>query len=137
MHTDTTRVGQDQGTITFDTRGIHAQADLWGCSFEVLDDMNRVRSLMLEAARKAQMTVLGEVSHKFEPQGCAVILLLAESHASIHTYPESGYTAVDVFTCGEGDSEVALEYIVEELRPTHYTSWSVERGHGEVPEIEE
>ena len=68
---------------------------------DLLDDEEFVKKALTEAASAAGATLLNLVSHKFEPQGVTALALLAESHISIHTYPEYGYAAVDAFTCGE------------------------------------
>lgn len=67
----------------------------------LLDDEEFVRNALVQAAEAAGATLLQLVSHKFEPQGVTAIALLAESHISLHSYPEYGYAAVDSFTCGE------------------------------------
>ena len=98
---------------TFDTVGAHVLADFWGCQPEKLDDSRLLMQALREAALVANMTILGEEEHKFEPQGFTGMLLLSESHISIHTYPEQGYAAVDVFTCGGGLTEKAIKYLKE------------------------
>ena len=80
--------------------GTHSILELYDCPRELLDDEFQVREFIREAATKARCTVLGEVSQSFEPHGVTVIVLLAESHISAHTWPEAGYAAIDVFTCG-------------------------------------
>lgn len=81
--------------------GRHCMLELYDCPAELLDDQSFVQQALRQAANIAQSTLLGELSHKFDPQGVTALVLLAESHISIHTWPESGYAAVDVFTCGE------------------------------------
>jgi spermidine synthase len=82
------------------TRGVHILADLWGCPADVLDDRDGVVAAVRRAAEAAGATVLGISAHRFEPHGVTAAALLAESHVAIHTWPGSGYAAVDVFTCG-------------------------------------
>jgi S-adenosylmethionine decarboxylase len=115
----------------FDTVGAHVLADFWGCQFEKLDDPELLMEGMRQAARRANMTILGEEAHKFEPQGFTGLLLLSESHISIHTYPEKGYAAIDVFTCGGGMTQRAIEYLKSILSPTHTKEVVIRRG---VPE---
>ncbi|MGE5557751.1 MAG: adenosylmethionine decarboxylase [Bacillota bacterium] len=119
---------------TFDTMGAHILADFWGCSYEKLDDAVFVMDSLRQAARAANMTVLDEKMHKFHPQGLTALLLLAESHISIHTYPEKGYAAIDVFTCGSGMTAHAVEYLREALGPTEFREINVTRG---IPENKE
>lgn len=113
---------------TFDTVGAHVLADFWGCQFEKLDDAVYLMDCLRKAAQDAKMTILGELNHKFEPQGFTGILLLSESHISIHTYPEQGYAAIDVFTCGSGMTQKAIDYLREALQPTHVQEMVVRRG---------
>lgn len=113
---------------TFDTVGAHILADFWGCQFEKLDDAKLLMGYLREAAKSANMTVLGEESFKFNPQGFTGLLLLSESHISIHTYPERGYAAIDVFTCGSGMTQKAIEYLKEVLQPDYVNEMVVQRG---------
>ncbi len=117
----------------FDTVGAHVLADFWGCQFEKLDDADLLMDSLRQAAISANMTILGEESHKFYPQGFTGLLLLSESHISIHTYPEQGYAAIDVFTCGGGMTQKAIEFLKEILRPTQIKEMVVRRG---IPESE-
>jgi S-adenosylmethionine decarboxylase len=84
-----------------------------------------------QAAKSAHMTILGEESHKFSPQGFTGLLLLSESHISIHTYPERGYAAIDVFTCGGGRTQDAITFLKEALQPERVNHMVVRRG---IPE---
>jgi S-adenosylmethionine decarboxylase len=117
-----------RGMQVFDTVGAHVLADFWGCQFEKLNDAQFLMDSLRQAANSAQMTILGERSYKFEPQGFTGLLLLSESHISIHTYPERGYAAIDVFTCGGGMTENAIEYLRNVLQPTTVKKMTVRRG---------
>ncbi len=75
--------------------------ELYRCDCEKLNDESFLRCTLNRAAKLANATVLNLISNKFEPQGVTAIALLAESHISIHTWPESNYSAVDIFTCGQ------------------------------------
>jgi len=81
--------------------GKHCILELYNCDAGKLNDECFIRTTMASAAREAGATVLHLISHHFQPQGVTGLVLLAESHLSIHTWPESGYAAVDVFTCGD------------------------------------
>ena len=78
----------------------HLLLELYRCDFEKLNDESFLRCILNRASKLANATVLNLISNKFEPQGVTAIALLAESHISIHTWPESNYSAVDIFTCG-------------------------------------
>lgn len=81
--------------------GLHVLAELYGCTWETLDDLVRVKEIMVNAALTAGAEVRECVFHKFSPQGVSGVVVISESHLTIHTWPECGYAAVDVFTCGE------------------------------------
>ena len=81
--------------------GKHCILELYGCHTDKLNDEAFIRTTIATAARDAGATVIQLISHRFQPQGVTGLVLLAESHLSIHTWPESGYAAVDVFTCGD------------------------------------
>ena len=102
--------------------GTHCILELYGCPAELLDDEQRLMPTLREAALRAGATLLKETMHRFEPQGITALLLLAESHLSIHTWPESGYAAVDVFTCGSHTQpEVACAFLVQACGATQHS----------------
>ena len=95
----------------------HLLLELYRCDFEKLNDESFLRCTLNRAAKLAKATVLNLISNKFEPQGVTAIALLAESHISIHTWPESNYSAVDIFTCGQNMlPELACQYLIEALK---------------------
>ncbi len=116
------------GMKVYDTVGAHILADFWGVAFARLDDAQELLKELHRAAKLANMTVLGAEWHKFKPHGFTAMLLLAESHISIHTYPESGYAAIDIFTCGSGETEKALAHLQAVLQPTRVRKVNVRRG---------
>ena len=94
----------------------HLLLELYKCDCEKLNDESFLRCTLNRAAKLANATVLNLISNKFEPQGVTAIALLAESHISIHTWPESNYSAVDIFTCGKNMMpELASQYLIESL----------------------
>ncbi|MGB3491768.1 MAG: adenosylmethionine decarboxylase [Elainellaceae cyanobacterium] len=108
--------------------GLHCILELYDCPSDLLDDVARVREAMRAAAQRAGSTLLNEVCHRFEPQGVTALALLAESHISIHTWPELGYAAVDVFTCGEtADPVQACQHLVQALKATHHHLSTIQR----------
>lgn len=109
--------------------GKHLTVDMYGCSFEALDDLQFVQNAMLTAVKEAKMTLLNFSYHKFEPQGLTALALLAESHMSIHTYPELGYAAVDVFTCGDQSRpDKAVAVLKSFLKPEKTKTTNIKRG---------
>ena len=89
-----------------------------GCDPAVLDDADLLREVMEAAALNANASIVQTVVHRFTPQGASVVVVIEESHLSIHTWPEVGYAAVDFYTCGECDPILAHEVLVERLRAT-------------------
>tara|TARA_A100001388_G_scaffold250406_1_gene211680 strand:+ start:314 stop:748 length:435 start_codon:yes stop_codon:yes gene_type:complete len=106
----------------------HFILELYGCDYEKLNDELFLRCTLSKAARLAKATVLNLMSNKFEPQGVTAIALLAESHISIHTWPESYYSAVDIFTCGHNMMpELASQYLIEALKVEEHSLHIIDR----------
>lgn len=82
------------------TIGRHILGELYGCDSYILDDLDQIRQYMLEAAAVIGASVVGTTFHRFAPQGVTGIVSIAESHLSIHTWPERCYVALDIYTCG-------------------------------------
>ena len=94
----------------------HYLLELYKCDSEKLNDESFLRCTLNNAAKLANATVLNLISNKFEPQGVTAIALLAESHLSIHTWPELNYSAVDIFTCGQKmKPEISCKYLIQTL----------------------
>ena len=106
----------------------HFLLELYRCDYEKLNDESFLRCTLNRAAKLANATVLNLISNKFEPQGVTAIALLAESHISIHTWPESNYSAVDIFTCGQNMMpELASQYLIESLLAEEHSLRVIER----------
>ena len=106
----------------------HFLLELYRCDREKLNDECFLRCILNRAAKLANATVLNLIRNKFEPQGVTAIALLAESHISIHTWPESKYSAVDIFTCGQNMMpEVASEYLIKSLMAKEHSMRVIER----------
>jgi len=104
-----------------ETLGRHLVVEYYGCDADHLDDVDVVQSALLEAAEAVGATVIGHAFHRYAPQGVTGVVLISESHLSVHTWPESGYAAVDVFTCGGLDPRPAFKvlgrtFIAQEAR---------------------
>jgi S-adenosylmethionine decarboxylase len=113
----------------------HLLLELYRCDCEKLNDESFLRCTLSRAAKLANATVLNLISNKFEPQGVTAIALLAESHISIHSWPESNYSAVDIFTCGKNMMpELASQYLIESLMAKEHSLRVIERNPpSEVP----
>jgi len=108
----------------------HLLLELYRCDFEKLNDESFLRCTLNNAAKFANAKVLNLISNKFEPQGVTAIALLAESHISIHTWPESNYSAVDIFTCGKNmKPEIASKYLIEALMAEEHLLRIIYRTH--------
>ena len=106
----------------------HLLLELYRCDSEKLNDESFLRCTLNRAAKLAKATVLNLMSNKFEPQGVTAIALLAESHISIHTWPETNYSAVDIFTCGQNMlPELASQYLIEALKAEEHSLRVIER----------
>ena len=109
--------------------GLHLLLELKECNPSLLNDLNHVRLALLRAAHEAGTEVIGESFHRFSPQGVTGILAIAESHISVHTWPEHGYAAADIFTCGSHfQSRRVAEVLVELLESKAPQITEVQRG---------
>ncbi|MWV46743.1 adenosylmethionine decarboxylase [Paenibacillus sp. HJL G12] len=119
--------------MEYSTFGRHVAVDTWGVDFEMLNDAEFLQAQMVEAAEACGATVMSVQSKQFEPQGATVLVLLSESHLSIHTYPERGFAAIDCYTCGETvDPQLAIDYLVSVLKPEKTYAKKLVRGLGEL-----
>ncbi|GMV19325.1 MAG: S-adenosylmethionine decarboxylase proenzyme [Polyangiaceae bacterium] len=110
------------------TRAKHLLVEYEGCDPAILDDLERMTALMREAAVAAGATVVAEAFHRYRPQGVTGVLVIEESHFSVHTWPEHGYAALDFYTCGDCEPERADEVLRRALRAKHAEVALVERG---------
>ncbi len=109
--------------------GEHWILELVGCPEALLDDLDFVKESETEACRLAKAKFLNIATHKFEPQGVTAVVLLAESHLSIHTWPEEGYAGIDIFTCADHLTPGrACEYLIERFQPSSHSTAVIERG---------
>jgi S-adenosylmethionine decarboxylase len=112
-----------------DPLGHHYLLDAWGVSASVLDDVDGLRGTLTAAATDAGATVVQTTFHRFAPHGVTGVVLLAESHVAVHTWPERGVAAVDVFTCGDpaiGGRVVAA--VVKAWKPARHDVHHLARG---------
>jgi S-adenosylmethionine decarboxylase len=107
--------------------GKHFLLNLYGCSFVLLNDEHFLIDLLENAAAASGATVLQTIYEKFEPQGVTVVCLLSESHISIHTWPEEGKAAADVYTCGDANPKIGCDIIINQLQASDHTLSYIER----------
>ena len=109
--------------------GIHLLAELYGCPKSRLSDPDWLDSKLVAAANEAGATVINSSFHQFSPQGVSGVVIIAESHITIHTWPEIGYAALDVFTCGRPELTNSItEQIVKQLEAESVKYNKVKRG---------
>lgn len=109
--------------------GRHVLVDFYGCDLTTLNDVDRIEQVMREAAAISGATIVQSVFHRFSPHGVSGTVVIAESHLAIHTWPECGYAAVDLFTCGDSvDPWTAFEHLRKELGGDRFTTAELRRG---------
>ena len=111
-----------------DTLGRHLLVEYFGCDHLLLDDQRFIEDLMMRAARAANATPIKHLFHRFAPQGVTGLVVIAESHLSIHTWPEQGYASMDFYTCGTCLPEPAKAVIAKGLKASHWEVLEVLRG---------
>ncbi len=95
----------------------------------VLDDLEKLQNIFKTAAEKAGATVVNATAHRFSPHGVSVVVVISESHVSVHTWPEYAFASVDFYTCGEKvDPHKGLDYIRQELGATDAHVQEIARG---------
>jgi S-adenosylmethionine decarboxylase len=119
--------------LQYSTYGRHTVVDVWGVDSSFLDNVDYLRLIMVNAAEKSGATVLSVIHKKFDPSGCSILVLLSESHLSIHTYPEEGFAAIDGYTCGKRvDPKIAVDHVVDILKPKKMYTKTLIRGSNEI-----
>ncbi len=108
--------------------GNHILVEFMGCDPHVMNDVSAIERDMVDAALKAGATVINSTFHHFSPYGVSGVVVIQESHLAIHTWPEYGYAAVDLFTCGEMDAWVSFDYLKEKFGAKNYGALEMKRG---------
>jgi len=111
--------------------GRHVLIELNDCNKDLINDIEYLRTTLSEVARQIGATVIKDTFYQFTPQGVSGVVLIAESHISVHTWPEYNYAAVDVFTCGEViEPRNAVKLLAERLKSKSTTFIEIKRGIG-------
>lgn len=109
--------------------GVHFLVDMYICNSQFLDDVDSISRILHEAAKAANTTVCEATFRKFSPQGVTGVLVLEESHISIHTWPEHFYAAIDIFTCGDqAMPDKAVAYLIQQFNPSYKEVNKIQRG---------
>ncbi len=114
--------------------GRHVIAELWNCNLDILNDLDRLEKTFVNAALKAGAEIREVAFHKFAPfGGVSGVVIISESHLTIHSFPEHGYASIDVYTCGDIiDPHIAVKFIEEKLEAKTVEKLEVPRGMGTV-----
>ncbi|MEI5905500.1 adenosylmethionine decarboxylase [Bacillus spongiae] len=115
-----------------ETMGRHVISELWGCDFEKLNNMEKIEQIFVDAALKSGAEVREVAFHKFAPQGVSGVVIISESHLTIHSFPEHGYASIDVYTCGDMDPNIAANHIADALNAQTRENIEIPRGMGPV-----
>ncbi|HYA12311.1 MAG TPA: adenosylmethionine decarboxylase [Thermodesulfovibrionales bacterium] len=109
--------------------GTHLLIELRDCNPEILKSLEKVKKILTSAAKEAQATIIDNSFHKFNPFGISGVVVIAESHLTIHTWPEYSYAAVDIFTCGDIiRPELAVSYLVKKFECKNPSIVEMKRG---------
>lgn len=107
--------------------GKHLLLEVYGVDFNLLNNVESLQSTMITGIERAKMTILNVFSHCFIPQGCTIVIALAESHVSCHTWPENGCLAIDVYTCGDKNPRLIAIELLKYLNSDNYNLREVYR----------
>ncbi len=116
--------------------GNHILVEFYDCDKQIMNDAPFIEKVMNEASLLAGATIVGSHFHTFSPHGVSGVIVIAESHLSIHTWPEYGYAAVDIFTCGDVlDPEVAFHHLKKHFQAG--STSTIEMRRGQLHDIED
>lgn len=114
--------------------GKHLIVELYDCDFDLINDVSQVEKILVEAVAISKATIVQPVFHQFSPHGVSGVVVIAESHFTIHTWPEYGYCALDIFTCGELiDSDASLVYLQKAFKAGSLSVMEIKRGVLNLP----
>ncbi len=109
--------------------GTHILIELYGCDFDLLNDAALIKREMVRAAEIIRATVISSHAHTFEPHGVSAVVIIAESHLTMHTWPEHGYAAVDLFICtNREDPGLAVQHLQKILQADQVSVTEIKRG---------
>lgn len=118
--------------------GRHILVEYYGCNPDILNDVVKLEETMVNAAKAADATVINSTFHHFSPFGSSGVVVIQESHLAIHTWPEYGYAAVDLFTCGDTvDPWVSYRFLKEAFSADYASAMEMRRGQSsELPKVD-
>lgn len=110
--------------------GYHYLIELYGCNYNIINNKKKIKNISKETAKIANATIIKPFFHKFRPYGVSGVVVIAESHITIHTWPEYKYCAADFFTCSaKMKTDESIEYLVKELEAEKWFIEKRERGY--------
>src|SRR5512132_555487 len=122
-------IGDGRRPARLNALGRHLLLELFDCDPDAINNVEAVKGALIEAAKRAQATIVDVVFHEFNPFGVSGVVVIAESHLSIHTWPEYRYAAVDIFSCGDVlKPDVAAHYLVEQFGAERASVVEMQRG---------
>jgi len=107
--------------------GKHLLLEVYNVKYILINDATTLEKVMVTGINRAGMTILNIFQHCFVPQGCTIVISLAESHVSCHTWPEEGCLAIDVYTCGEGNPRLIALELLKYLDSYDYSIREIDR----------
>lgn len=109
--------------------------EYYDCDQSKINDVSFVEASLIQAAKESKATLISHNFHKFSPYGVSGVVVIAESHIAIHTWPEYNYAAVDIFTCGDTiDPWIIQEHLKDQFQSKNVSSMEMKRGMFKVPE---
>ncbi len=109
--------------------GTHILVELFGCDRKILNDSRKIKSEMIKAAELINATIVSSSAHQYEPQGVSAVVVISESHLTMHTWPEYQYAAVDLFICTDtADPWIAFKHLKNTLQASHTSTVEMKRG---------
>lgn len=109
--------------------GQHVLAEFFECDPNILNSIDKVEKYMVDAALECGATIVQKCFHMFNPYGVSGVVIISESHLAIHTWPELGYAAVDLFTCGDKcDPKISYEFLKKKFHCQNATFTELKRG---------
>ncbi len=113
-------------------------AEFYGCCVDTLNDKDRIREAMIQAAKIAKATIVADVFHEFSPHGISGVVVIAESHIAIHSWPEHRCASVDIFTCSDNmDPQAAVDYLKMAFKAQKIEIKTIARGQVDAIYVDE
>jgi S-adenosylmethionine decarboxylase len=113
-----------------ETTSHHFLIEIKNCYFDLLNNKDFIETELIKAVKQGGATYISHFFHQFSPQGVSGVVVIAESHLSIHTWPEQGYAALDVFTCGDKQmGENIIRNLIDSLNPGEFDIQYIKRGN--------